>query len=114
MDNRLNLLYSENIEQFHRDVINRKYVKFNEDTINRDNKEINEAHHKVKFLKNTIDYVFPKYVLAISKCNNSKTMSFRNRKFLSPSQQNHYKFINEKSELSSFLKVPLKIKKIPV
>ena len=114
IDNRLNLLYSENIEQFHRDVINRKYVKFNEDTINRDNKEINEAHHKVKFLKNTIDYVFPKYVLAISKCNNSKTMSFRNRKFLSPSQQNHYKFINEKSELSSFLKVPLKIKKIPV
>ena len=114
IDNRLNLLYSENINHFHRDVINRKYVKFNEDAINRDNKEIDEAHHKVKFLKNTIDYVFPKYVLAISKYNNLKTMSFRNKKFLSPSQQNQHKFINENSELSSFLKIPLKIKKITV
>ena len=114
IDNRLNLLYSENINHFHRDVINRKYVKFNEDALNRDNKEIDEAHHKVKFLKNTIDYVFPKYVLAISKYNNLKTMSFRNKKFLSPSQQNQHKFINENSELSSFLKIPLKIKKITV
>ena len=114
IDNRLNLLYSENINHFHRDVINRKYVKFNEDALNRDNKEIDEAHHKVKFLKNTIDYVFPKYVLAISKYNNLKTMSFRNKKFLSPSQQNQHKFINENSELSSFLKIPLKIKKILV
>ena len=114
IDNRLNLLYSENINHFHRDIINRKYVKFNEDALNRDNKEIDEAHHKVKFLKNTIDYVFPKYVLAISKYNNLKTMSFRNKKFLSPSQQNQHKFINENSELSSFLKIPLKIKKITV
>ena len=114
IDNRLNLLYSENINHFHRDVINRKYVKFNEDALNRDNKEIDEAHHKVKFLKNTIDYVFPKYVLAISKYNNLKTMSFRNKKFLSPSQQNQHKFINENSELSSYLKIPLKIKKITV
>ena len=111
MDNRLNILYAENIDQFHKEVWNRKYVKLNEDTINRDNKEIDEAHFKVKYLKNTMDYVYPKYVSTISYYNNMETSSFRNRKFLSPSQQNLRQIIKEKIKFHSYLKKPIKVKK---
>ena len=50
MDNRLNILYAENIDQFHKEVWNRKYVKLNEDTINRYNKNFLFLKEEVSIL----------------------------------------------------------------
>ena len=109
IDNRLNLLGSENIYQYHKDILKRKYATLNEDAMNKDKKEIDESQNKVKFLKNTMDYIYPKYVLAKSKLNNLQTSSFRNKKYFSPSQQKLQNIINEKMQLNSYLTKSLKI-----
>ena len=109
IDNRLNILYSENFEQF-----KIRLIKINKKDALKDKgdvrKKVGIVKEKISFIKNIIDYAYPNIVLSTIY-----TMKVKPKKFIHnglPYKVDEYKMKQKQKDFDKYMVQDLKVEKL--
>ena len=119
IDNKYNLLYSQNESQFKFIMEKRKKLKGIYTIIEEDSKKIKEQMNniktKVSFMKNVIDYSYPNFLLAKIKIWKKNLVQIKEReRLLLPQEEQKNQIKNKNIFVTNYLKKNVKVYKIKV
>ena len=94
IDNKLNLVYSENESQYNliierrSKLMNEKgiFLKFDEDS-KKINKRVNDIKSKIKFMKNILDYSYPTFMIKMIKMRGKELQKNKSEEKLTPFEE---------------------------
>ena len=118
IDNKYNLLYSQNESQFKFMMEKRKKLKGMNMIIEEDSKKIKEKMKKkktkVSFMKNVIDYSYPNFLLAKIKIWKKNLAEIKERERLLPQEEQKNQIKNKNIFVTNYLKKNMKVYKLKV
>lgn len=113
IDNRLNLMYSDNVEQFKKNLRKKDPEKafLNEKAVENVKGQISQCKKEIFFIKKVVDFTYPKVVMAKNKREKLKRMKIKPICVFDFKQADEYAKQQEKNKLM-FIYKSFDIKKI--